>query len=157
MDIANRKCNTYCITCANKISQVLDLNGGVWLIIWRSTNLVTEDLDLRVGSMNGSVTPVVVTVCVYLDHKWKTLTPFCEEKSVLRQFSVMKTWKKKHKTHSQISLTKHAFLSLEKVKYSQAIMSYYLMTKEPGGGFSTKLLSYKGNVLAEFKTRNVWY
>ncbi len=71
---------------------------------------------------------------------------------MLRQFSVMKTWKKKkHKTHSQISLTKHAFLSLEKVKYGQAIMSYYLMTKEPGVVFPPSCSAIKGTFSQNLK------
>lgn len=41
----------------------------------RETHLVTEDLDLRVGSVEWLVAAVVVTVCVNLDHQRKTLHP----------------------------------------------------------------------------------
>ncbi len=67
---------------------------------------------------------------------------------MLRQFSVMKTWKKKTQDKTCISE-----LGKGQVRPGNHVLLSY--DKRAKGGFSTKLLSYKGNVLAEFKTRNV--
>lgn len=39
-------------------------------------NLVTEDFDLAVGSVNWFVAPVVVAVRINLNHKWKSFHSF---------------------------------------------------------------------------------
>ncbi len=107
--------------------------------------------------MNGSVTPVVVTVCVYLDHKWKTFDSLLwgeiSAQTVQRNENLEE---KKTQDAFTNKLDKTCISELGKGQVrpgNHVLLSY---DKRAKGGFSTKLLSYKGNVLAEFKTRNVW-
>lgn len=59
--------------------------------------------------------------------------------------------------HAKISLTKHASLSLENVKYGQAIMAYYLMRREPGGRFPHQAATVRGMfAFFRLKTRKQW-
>lgn len=86
---------------------------------WRITNLVAEDLYLRVGSVDGSVAPVIITVGVNLNHKRKTFDSLLwgeiRAQAVHRNENLKK--KEEDEIHAKISLTKHASLSLENVKY----------------------------------------
>lgn len=43
------------------------------VITRQGSNLVTENLNLRVGSVDGSATAAVVAVGVNLDYEWRSL------------------------------------------------------------------------------------
>lgn len=128
---------------------------------WRITNLVTEDLYLRVRSVDGSVAPVIITVGVNLDHKRKTFDSLLwgeiRAQAVHRNENLKEKKEEEDEIHAKISLTKHASLSLENFKYGQAIMSHNLKRGEPGGSFSTPSCSTVRGMFAFFrlKTRKV--